>query len=271
MAASGFQVATLRHGLDALEHAHLEKVIAVDAVQLDDASFHDRMLRAEEGASDRAESVTTWIMSSLVSIVGLVGVIGVIGSVGPEVGVLAILSIVPVVIAQRKGFGIAKQVSNETAVLRRKRIYLRQLATQQDSGAEVRAMNAGPALTAMRNSVSREYLVGGAFLAGAFVVVGLRAGEGQASAGDVAVLLASLATIIGFATNLSNGWSQIVGNAGFVDDLFSFLDTPAVVTTPADPHLLADPLPGTSLMRRDVPGSATRSSPRCTESERPVR
>ena len=260
---------------------YLEVVSSTDGVRLDDPDFHDDAQRAAEAAEFRFDSSIRAVLMLASSLVGLLGTAGVLAAIEPLVAALVIASMVPAVLALQKGFGIARRARQRTTVHRRQQRYLRELVTASDAVNEIVASAGGSLLVdrfdevatdalrierAGRISALRWALAGtvpaAVLLGAAFVRVAEVSGRGDVSAGDIAALVAALASIAGLVTGLANWITGAFSHAPYLVDYFAFVDAPPALPVPAEPMRLPDVLDGgielehVSLTYPDAPSPA---------------
>ena len=192
----------------------------------EDPDFHDRLLVAEQSASDGPTTIINFVQDAGRSAISLIGFLAAVAVVWPMMAVLLLLSAVPALIAE---IGLANrhvQASTAVAALQRRRFFYRMLLSDQRAAKEVRLFGLGGffrgrQLAALRGS--QDIMIGlagrtavlqsalglsGAVVSGfAITVVAGRVMRGELTPGDVLLFLAAM-------TGVQGALSQIVGEIG---------------------------------------------------------
>jgi ATP-binding cassette, subfamily B, bacterial len=230
------------------ESALFQRVCAfVGLRHFEDPDFQDRLMVAENSATDGPRAVTDFVQNSVRAVVSLAGFLVVIAFVWPMMAGLLLLAALPGLVAEIRLANRHATASMAVAPLDRRRFFYRSLLTDERAAKEVRLFGLGGffrsrQLSALRESqqvlvrlAGRTALVQsglsllGAVLAGAaIVVVAGRVRRGELTAGDVLLFTAAVA---GVQSSLSQLVSEI-GTASRTLKLFqSYLE---VMRTPAD-------------------------------------
>jgi ATP-binding cassette, subfamily B, bacterial len=236
VAAAGLMVAqlttyvTTRHDAAVTLRAESElfgRVCAFVGLRyFEDPDFHDRLMVAEQSASDGPSAVTSLVQDVGRAVVSLIGFLAVVAVVWPMMAGLLLLAAFPGLIAEMKLANRHVEASTAVAPLQRLRFFYRMLLSDQRAAKEVRLFGLGEffrtrQLAALRGSqdimvrlagrtavVQAALSMLGAAVSGlAIVVVAGRVMRGELTPGDVLLFLAAVAGVQG-------ALSQIIGEVG---------------------------------------------------------
>jgi ATP-binding cassette subfamily B protein len=187
----------------------------------EDPEFQDKLMLAENSASDGPHSAINFVESAVRSIVSMLGFLTVIAVVWPLMAGLLCLAAVPGLIAELKLANRHFDASMATSSFHRRRFFYRSLLTDDRAAKEVRLFGLGTffrgrLLGALRGSQdvmvrlakrtaliqSSLSLLGAAVAAVATVVVAHRVVRGELTAGDVVLFIAALAGVQGALTTV---------------------------------------------------------------------
>ncbi|HEY0641049.1 MAG TPA: ABC transporter ATP-binding protein [Pseudonocardiaceae bacterium] len=182
----------------------------------EDPRFQDRLLLAEQSASDGPSALTNFAQGSLRALVSLCSFVAVVATVWPAMAVLLVLAAIPGVVAETRLARRHVDASLTVSELERRRFLYRSLLTDTRAAKEVRLFGLAPffrgrQLAALRTSqqvmvrlAGRTAVVQsalgllGAVLAGVgVVVVARRVMLGQLTPGDVLLFMSAMAGVQG--------------------------------------------------------------------------
>lgn len=241
LAATGLMVAqltayvTTRHDAAVTLRAESELFARVCAFvglrYFEDPDFQDRLLVAEQSASDGPSAITNFVQEVGRAVVSLVGFLAIIALVWPMMAVLLVLSALPGLLAEIRLANRHVRASMAVSPLERRRFFYRAMLTDQRAAKEVRLFGLGDffrgrQLAALRQAqditvglagrtaiVQSALSVLGAIVSGlAIVIVAGRVVRGELTPGDVLLFLAAVAGV-------QSGLSQIVGQIGLASRL----------------------------------------------------
>lgn len=233
---------------------------ALDLMHFEESSYQDKLERARRQAASRSTVLgqvfgqVQMVITAIAFAVGLV-------VYAPLLIVLMALSILPAVWGEVRFNRLAYWLSHARSPERRQMEYLRQIGASADSAKEVKLFGLGgylvtrfkalaDAIYVQNRKLAIERAAWGAALGtlstlayyGAFAYVVWRTLNGDFSIGDLVFLSGSFSQLNGFFQQILIGFTQIAGQALYLDDLYSFFDIQPTIAEPKNPRPFPVPL-----------------------------
>ncbi len=232
----------------------------LDLMHFEEASYQDKLERARRQAASRSTVLgqvfgqVQMVISALALAIGLL-------IYAPLLIILMALAVLPAVYGEFRFNRLAYWLSHERSPERRQMEYLRQIGASADSAKEVKLFGLGGYLVGKfkvladaiylenrKLTISRS--AWGALLGtlstiayyGAFAYVVWRTLNGDFTIGDLVFLSGSFSQLNGYFQQILIGFTQIAGQALYLDDLYSFFDIKPTITEPATAKPFPTPL-----------------------------
>lgn len=233
---------------------------ALDLMHFEESSYQDKLERARRQAASRSTVLGQVFGQVQMVITALALAIGLL-VYAPLLIVLMALSILPAVWGEVRFNRLAYWINHERSPERRQMEYLRQVGASADSAKEVKLFGLGDFLVSrfrvladaiylQNRKLTIERAAWGAALGalstiayyGAFAYVVWRTLNGDFSIGDLVFLSGSFGQLNGYFQQILIGFTQIAGQALYLDDLYSFFDIEPTISEPANPKPFPVPL-----------------------------
>ncbi|RYE07373.1 MAG: ABC transporter ATP-binding protein [Hyphomicrobiales bacterium] len=244
-----------RVSIDLMRHA-----ADLDLMHFEEASYQDKLERARRQASSRS-TVLGQVFGQVQSVITAIALAIGLLVYAPLLILLMALAILPAVWGEVRFNRLAYWLSHERSPERRQMEYLRQIGASADSAKEVKLFGLGShlverfrllaeAIYVENRRLTIERTAWGALLGtlstlayyGAYAYVVWRALNGDFTIGDLVFLSGSFSQLNGYFQQILIGFTQIAGQALYLDDLFSFFDIKPTITEPANPKPFPVPL-----------------------------
>jgi ATP-binding cassette, subfamily B, bacterial len=238
----------------------MEKAASLDLEQFESADQQDRLDRARRQVTGRAALLglvfgqIQGILTALSFVIGLV-------AYWPWLIVLMFVALVPSLLAELKFNAQTYRLDYFRTPERRQLDYLRYLGSSIETAKEVKLFGLDQFLIARFRCFAQTMFIDNRRLAtsraiwgGLFAVLGTaayyiaygaiiwRTMAGDFSLGDMTFLVGSFLRLKGLLDNLLLGFSQVSGQALYLEDLFSFFEIEPRVVSPIDPLPVPKPI-----------------------------
>ena len=213
----------------------------------EDPDFQDRLMLAEQSASDAPGAVAGVVQSGIRSGISLAGFLAIIASVWPAMAALLLAAAIPGLLAEARLARRHVRASQEMSALDRRRFFYRSMLTDDRAAKEVRLFGLGSffrtrQVDALRRSQrlmvglagrtavvqSLLNLLGGLLSGFGIIVVARRVMSGELTPGDVLLFMAAIGGVQTALSDLVTG----IGEASRALRLFGCFDD--VMRTPPD-------------------------------------
>ncbi|WP_417309167.1 ABC transporter ATP-binding protein [Devosia sp.] len=234
--------------LELMQHA-----ARLDLKHFEQAEYQDRLERARRQAASRS-TVISQLFGQAQSVVTAVALAVGLIVYAPLLIVLLAISFAPAVWGEIRFNRLAYWISHNRSPERRQLDYLRQLGASADSAKEVKLFGLGTYLGDRFRRLSADILDENTRLAvrrsletgvlavvstityyGAYAYIVWRTLNGDFTIGDLVFLSSSFSQLNGYLQQILIGFTQIAGQALYLDDLFSFFDIEPTVLEPTQP------------------------------------
>ncbi|WP_409564835.1 ABC transporter ATP-binding protein [Methylobacterium sp. J-026] len=233
---------------------------ALDLAQFEDSAQQDRLERARRQVSGRTGLVGT-LFGQLQALVTLATLAAGVAAFTPWLVVLIAAALVPAVLNEwhftKAGYRLAWIRSPE----RRRIDYLRYLGASVETAKEIKLFGLSDYITGLYAVLARRLLADNRGLAAAragwgfafaslgtlayyaaYAVIVWRTVAGAFSVGDLAFLAGAFQRLRGGLEGLLLGFTQITGQAQYLDDFFSFFAIRPQIRSPAQPVPVPSPI-----------------------------
>jgi ATP-binding cassette subfamily B protein len=233
---------------------------ALDLAQFEDSAQQDRLERARRQVSGRTGLVGT-LLGQFQALVTLAALAAGVAAFTPWLVALIAAAVVPAVLNEwhftKAGYRLAWLRSPE----RRRLDYLRYLGASVETAKEVKLFGLSGYVTGLYAAVARRLLADNRSLAtaragwgfafaslgtlayyAAYTVIVWRTVTGAFSVGDLAFLAGAFQRLRGGIEGLLLGFTQITGQAQYLDDFFSFFAIRPQIRAPARPVPVPSPI-----------------------------
>ena len=240
--------------------ALMRHAAALDLMHFEESSYQDKLERARRQAASRSTVLGQVFGQVQMVVTALAFSIGLL-VYAPLLIVLMALSILPAVWGEVRFNRLAYWINFERSPERRQMEYLRQVGASAESAKEVKLFGLGDylvgrfrvladAIYRQNRKLTVDRAAWGAALGtlstlayyGAFAYVVWRTVNGEFSIGDLVFLSGSFGQLNGYFQQILIGFTQIAGQALYLDDLYSFFDIEPTIEEPANPHPFPVPL-----------------------------
>ena len=244
-----------RVSVDLMRHA-----ADLDLMHFEEASYQDKLERARRQAASRS-TVLGQVFGQVQMVITAVALAIGLLVYAPLLILLMGVAILPAVYGEFRFNRLAYWLSHERSPERRQMEYLRQIGASADSAKEVKLFGLGDYLVGKFKALADKiYLENrkltlqrsawGALLGtlstiayyGAFAYVVWRTLNGDFTIGDLVFLSGSFGQLNGYFQQILIGFTQIAGQALYLDDLYSFFDIKPSINDPAAPRPFPVPL-----------------------------
>jgi len=233
---------------------------ALDLAQFEDSAQQDRLERARRQVSGRTGLIGT-VLGQVQALVTLASLAAGVAAFTPWLVVLIALALVPALLNEwhftKAGYRLAWLRSPE----RRRLDYLRYLGASVETAKEVKLFGLSGYVTDLYATVARRLLAENRSLAtaragwgfafaslgtlayyAAYAVIVWRTVAGSFSVGDLAFLAGAFQRLRGGIEGLLLGFTQITGQAQYLDDFYSFFAIRPQIRAPARPVPIPSPI-----------------------------
>ncbi len=236
----------------------MQHAATLDLRDFENSELQDKLDRARRQSSGRSGLISL-MFGQAQDLLTLAGFAASIAAYAPWLIALLAATLVPAFAGEMRANRLAYALSVKRTADRRELDYLRQTGASTDTAKEVKLFGLNGFLIERYQSVAavmrrenrdfalRRAAMGAALAAlgtlgyyAAYAYLAWRTVAGGLSVGDLTFLAASFLRLRGLLAGLLSGLSNLASQALYLQDLFSFLDVRAAITSPADP--LAFPL-----------------------------
>lgn len=238
----------------------MEHAAALDLEDFEDPDLQDRLDRARRQVAGRSSLMTQLLgqAQDLVTIISFA--IGLL-VYAPWLIVLLLVALVPAFIGETHFNAQSYAVNFRATPERRELDYVRMLGASANSAKEVKSFGLNAFLVeryrklawsiyrANRRIALRRAGWGGVFTTigtlgyyAAYAFIAWRTVRGEFSIGDLTFLSASFRRLRSLLEGLLSGFSQVAGQALYLDDLFSFFRIEPEIVSPANPRPFPSPI-----------------------------
>ncbi|MEO7224205.1 MAG: ABC transporter ATP-binding protein, partial [Devosia sp.] len=244
-----------RVSVDLMRHA-----AELDLMHFEEASYQDKLERARRQAASRS-TVLGQVFGQVQMVITAIALSIGLAIYAPLLIVLMAIAVLPAVYGEFRFNRLAYWLSHERSPERRQMEYLRQIGASADSAKEVKLFGLGgylvgkfrvlaDAIFIENRKLTIQRSAWGALLGalstiayyGAFAYVVWRTLNGEFTIGDLVFLSGSFSQLNGYFQQILIGFTQIAGQALYLDDLYSFFDIKPTITEPANPKPFPMPL-----------------------------
>lgn len=241
--------------LDLMRHA-----ARLDLKHFEQSEYQDQLERARRQASSRSTVISQVFGQAQSMITALALAAGLFVYAPLLIGLLA-LAVIPAVWAEFRFNRLAYWISHNRSPERRQMEYLRQIGASADSAKEIKLFGLGGFLSDRFYHLGRQILqenktlsIRRAWQTGALATISTityyaayayivwRTLNGEFTIGDLVFLSGSFSGLNGYLQQILIGFTQIAGQALYLDDLFSFFEIAPTILDPADPKPFPQPL-----------------------------
>jgi ATP-binding cassette subfamily B protein len=238
----------------------MEHAAALDLAQFEDSAQQDRLERARRQVSGRTGLIGT-VLGQFQALVTLASLAAGVAAFTPWLVVLIALALVPALLNEwhftKAGYRLAWLRSPE----RRRLDYLRYLGASVETAKEVKLFGLSGYVTDLYATVARRLLAENRSLAtaragwgfafaslgtlayyAAYTVIVWRTVAGSFSVGDLAFLAGAFQRLRGGIEGLLLGFTQITGQAQYLDDFYSFFAIRPQIRAPVRPVPIPSPI-----------------------------
>jgi len=232
----------------------------LDLMHFEEASYQDKLERARRQAASRS-TVLGQVFGQVQMVITAVALAIGLLVYAPLLILLMAIAILPAVWGEFRFNRLAYWLSHERSPERRQMEYLRQVGASADSAKEVKLFGLGNYLVGRFKTLADGIFIEnrkltiqrsawGALLGtlstvayyGAFAYVVWRTLNGDFTIGDLVFLSGSFGQLNGYFQQILIGFTQIAGQALYLDDLYSFFDIKPTINEPASPKPFPIPL-----------------------------
>ncbi|QEE25273.1 ABC transporter ATP-binding protein [Rhodanobacter glycinis] len=238
----------------------MEHAASLDLEDFEDADLQDRLDRARRQVAGRS-SLLTQLLGQAQDMVTIISFAVGLLVYAPWLIVLLLVALVPAFLGEFHFNAQSYAVNHQWTPERRELDYLRILGASAQTAKEVKSFGLNRFLVdryrelswsiyyANRRIALRRAGWGGLFTTigtigyyAAYVIIAWRTVHGQFSVGDLTFLSASFRRLRTLLESLLTGFSQVAGQALYLDDLFSFFQIRPEILSPAQPRPFPQPI-----------------------------
>jgi ATP-binding cassette subfamily B protein len=238
----------------------MQHAATLDLEDFEDSDMQDRLERARRQAVGRS-SLMGQLFGQAQDLVTVVAFAAGLVVYAPWLIVLLALALVPAFLGEAHFNAQSYSLNFAWTAERRVLDYLRQTGASVETAKEVKIFGLNAFLieryrtlsegfyAANRSLAKRRALWGSAFAAlgtvgyyAAYALIAWRTVRGEFSIGDLTFLSGSFRRLRNLLENLLIGFSQLAGQALYLDDLYSFFDVQPEIVSPAQPRPFPSPI-----------------------------
>ncbi|MEE2859875.1 MAG: ABC transporter ATP-binding protein, partial [Pseudomonadota bacterium] len=238
----------------------MDHAAGLDLASFEDASFQDRLDRARRQTMGRIPLLNQ-IMQQLQDVVTVLSFAVGLLIYNPWLVVLLALALIPSLFGEMHFNARTYALNHARAADRRERDYLRMIAATAETAKEVKIFGLSPWLRDRYLTMARRFYVenraiqrrqlsvmallttlGTLAYYGAFLWIVARTLTGHLSIGDLTFLSGSFLRLRGLLEGLLSSFSNMAGQAMYLDDLFEFFTATPAIASPADPLPIPQPI-----------------------------
>jgi ATP-binding cassette subfamily B protein len=238
----------------------MQHAATLDLEDFEDSDMQDRLERARRQAVGRS-SLMGQLFGQAQDLVTVVAFAAGLVVYAPWLIVLLALALVPAFLGEAHFNAQSYSLNYAWTAERRVLDYLRQTGASVETAKEVKIFGLNAFLieryrtlsegfyAANRSLAKRRALWGSAFAAlgtvgyyAAYALIAWRTVRGEFSIGDLTFLSGSFRRLRNLLENLLIGFSQLAGQALYLDDLYSFFDVQPEIVSPAQPRPFPSPI-----------------------------
>ncbi len=238
----------------------MEHAASLDLEDFEDADLQDRLDRARRQVSGRS-SLMSQLLGQAQDIVTIISfAIGLL-VYAPWLIVLLLVALVPAFVGEMHFNARSYAVNYRATPERRELDYVRQIGASASSAKEIKSFGLNTFLIERYRTLAwsiylanRRIAIGRAGWGGLFTTIGTlgyyaayayiawRTVHGEFSIGDLTFLSASFRRLRNLLEGLLSSFSQVAGQALYLDDLFSFFQIKPEILSPANPRPFPTPI-----------------------------
>ena len=238
----------------------MEHAASLDLEDFEDADLQDRLDRARRQVSGRS-SLMSQLLGQAQDIVTIISfAIGLL-VYAPWLIVLLLVALVPAFVGEMHFNAKSYAVNFRATPERRELDYVRQTGASASSAKEIKSFGLNAFLIERYRTLAwsiylanRRIAIGRAGWGGLFTTIGTlgyyaayayiawRTVHGEFSIGDLTFLSASFRRLRNLLEGLLSSFSQVAGQALYLDDLFSFFQIQPEILSPANPRPFPKPI-----------------------------
>jgi ATP-binding cassette subfamily B protein len=238
----------------------MQHAATLDLEDFEDSDMQDRLERARRQAVGRS-SLMGQLFGQAQDLVTVVAFAAGLVVYAPWLIVLLALALVPAFLGEAHFNAQSYSLNYAWTAERRVLDYLRQTGASVETAKEVKIFGLNAFLieryrtlsegfyAANRSLAKRRALWGSAFAAlgtvgyyAAYALIAWRTVRGEFSIGDLTFLSGSFRRLRNLLENLLIGFSQLAGQALYLDDLYSFFEVQPEIVSPAQPRPFPSPI-----------------------------
>ncbi len=238
----------------------MEHAATLDLEDFEDADLQDRLDRARRQVAGRS-SLMSQLFGQAQDMVTIVSFAVGLLIYAPWLIVLLLVALVPAFIGEMHFNAQSYAVNYQWTPERRELDYVRMLGASTNAAKEVKSFGLNPFLIARYRELSasmyaanrgvavRRASWGGLFTTigtigyyAAYAIIAWRTVRGEFTIGDLTFLSASFRRLRTMLESLLTGFSQLAGQALYLDDLFSFFRLQPEIHSPEDPRPFPEPI-----------------------------
>ncbi|HEV7777265.1 MAG TPA: ABC transporter ATP-binding protein [Luteibacter sp.] len=238
----------------------MEHAATLDLEDFEDADLQDRLDRARRQVAGRS-SLLTQLFGQAQDMVTIVSFAVGLLLYAPWLIVLLLIALVPAFVGEMHFNAQSYAVNYEWTPERRELDYLRMIGASAQTAKEVKSFGLNPFLIARYRELStsmyaanrsvavRRASWGGLFTTigtigyyAAYAIIAWRTVRGEFTIGDLTFLSASFRRLRTMLESLLSGFSQLAGQALYLDDLFSFFRVQPEIHSPEHPRPFPEPI-----------------------------
>ena len=238
----------------------MEHAATLDLEDFEDSELQDRLERARRQASGRM-TLMGQVFGQAQDVVTIASFAAGLLVYAPWLMVLLAVALVPAFIGEARFNAQAYWLNYQRAPERRELDYVRQTAASVETAKEIKIFGLNPFLIERYRTLANNFFQANKKLAVrragwggllsaigtvayyvAYAYIVWRTIHGEFSIGDLTFLAGSFRRLHGMMEGLLMGFTQLAGQALYLDDLFSFFEIRAEITSPANPLPFPKPI-----------------------------
>jgi ATP-binding cassette subfamily B protein len=238
----------------------MEHAATLDLEDFEDSEIQDRLERARRQASGRMTLMSQLFAQAQDIITVLAFAAGLI-AYAPWLIVLLLLALIPAFLGEAHFNARSYSLNYQRTAERREIDYVRQTGASVETAKEVKIFGLNPFLIQRYKKLADDFYEanrrlaisragwGGALAAigtlgyyAAYALIVWRTLRGDFSIGDLTFLAGSFRRLRTLLEGLLTGFSQVAGQALYLDDLFSFFEIRPEIVSPEHPRPFPDPI-----------------------------
>jgi len=238
----------------------MEHAATLDLQDFEDSESQDKLERARRQASGRM-SLMSQLFGQAQDLVTIASLAAGLALFTPWLILLMVVALIPSFLGEAHFSAQGYALAYTRTADQRNLDYLRRTGASAETAKEVKIFGLHPFLIERYRTLATSYYQASRALAvrraswgtllttigtlgyyGAFAYLAWRTVAGQFSIGDLTFGAASFRRLRGLLEGLLSGFSQLAGQALYLDDLFSFFEITPSITSPANPRPFPQPV-----------------------------